>query len=209
MALTTYTELKASVADWLNRSDLTAAIPDFITLAEARLARHPAVQYEKRGTITVDAEVETLPSDCLEVRSLAFDDTVRHRPIEIVSPELLPAWRATLGETGAPSVAAVTSNGTELQLSPTPDTAYVLKIVYLTAFTPLSSTVATNWVLTSHPDLYLFGSLVEAAPYLKDDERIAVWQSKVEQGLAELQALVERRRYGANTLVMRPKRPIG
>jgi hypothetical protein len=75
--------------------------------------------------------------------------------------------------------------------------------------TPLSGSNEDNWVLLEHPDVYLFGSLVHSAPYLKDDSRLATWKTTLDEALAELDALVDRETYGANTLVQRPQRAIG
>ncbi len=71
MALSTYSELKTSVADWLNRSDLTSAVPDFISLAEAQVERRLRTrQMIVRATATIDSEYSAVPADFLEARSL-------------------------------------------------------------------------------------------------------------------------------------------
>jgi hypothetical protein len=71
MALSTYAELKSSVADWLNRSDLTTAIPDFISLAEAQMERKLRTrQMISRASATISTEYSALPDDFLEVKSL-------------------------------------------------------------------------------------------------------------------------------------------
>ncbi len=67
MALTTYTELKASVADWLNRTDLTSVVPDFIALAEAQIERTLRTrQMIVRATASIDTEYSAVPADSLE-----------------------------------------------------------------------------------------------------------------------------------------------
>jgi hypothetical protein len=220
MAFTNYTALRAAIADWLNRADLTAAIPDFISLLEAELDRNPAIQEERSNvTLTLSASPHTLPTDCRELRSLYYDDGVRFGEIDIVPEGYLPRYRAHVALTGFPRAAAIVNNGTELLLAPVPDQAYEVLATYLTKLEELSATVATNWVLDGHPDVYLYGSLVHSAPYLKFDERLALWQSRYAQydqlgnlvggALRELERFIERRKWGANTLVQRPRRPIG
>jgi hypothetical protein len=220
MAFTSYTTLKAAIADWLNRTDLTAAIPDFISLLEAELDRNPAISYERSNeTFTLSGSPHTLPTDCRELRSLYYDDGVRFGEIDIVPEGDLPRYRAHVALTGFPRAAAVVNNGTALLLAPVPDQAYTARATYLTKLEKLSATVATNWVLDSHPDVYLYGALVQSAPYLKNDERLALWQSRYAQydaqgnlaggALRELERFLERRKWGANTLVQRPRRPIG
>lgn len=209
MALTSYTTLKASIADFLNRTDLTAVIPDFITLLEAELKRHDAIEYERRDTIVLNAQSVTLPTDCREVRSLYFDDATRRYPIELRTPEEINPTRLGPLVAGIPKFAAVHSNGSALLISPTPDASYTAWIVYLTTLTSLSATTATNWVLTDHPDIYLYGSLMQAEPYLKNDERLPLWQSRLDRAYEQLNALVERRQFSGNTPILRPRLAIG
>lgn len=211
MPFTTYTELKTSVADWLNRANdpvIMAAIPDFIALVEARFGAHEAIQYERRDSLVLNAASVTLPTDCREVRSLYFDDATRRYPIELRTPEEIDPTRIGPVVAGIPRKAAVTSNGAALIISPTPDTSYTCWIVYLTKLVPLATT-SPNWLLTSYPNVYLYGSLCEAEPYLKNDERIPVWKDKLEEALGDLQKLVERRQFSGNTPVQRPRNAIG
>jgi len=190
----------------LNRQDLSSVIPDFITLAETRLNRHPAVQDEVRTTLTLNAATVSLPDDCREVTSLYYDDGTRFGPLDIVGPERLADYSHKY--TTYPRAAAISEDGTALILAPAPDQAYVVKMVYQAKLTALSDTSTTNWLLTSHPDIYLFATLMESAPYLRDDERVPVWQSRLEQALAELEGLSERRRFSANTPIIKPRRAI-
>ena len=210
MALANYENLKTAVAGWLNRTDLTSDIIDFITLCEDEIARRVETEFERRDTITLNAEVVSLPSDLREITSLALDDANRGGPIEILSPEQLTLYKAASGRrTSYPRKAAITTNGTELILAPVPDTSYVAEIIYATKLDRLSSSVSTNWILDDHSDVYLYGSLIHSAPFLKDDQRMGVWQSLFEKALAQIAALIERRKWAANTLIMRPRRAIG
>lgn len=210
MALANYENLKTAVAGWLNRTDLTSDIIDFITLCEDEIARRVETEFERRDTITLNAEVVSLPSDLREITSLALDDANRGGPIEILSPEQLTLYKAASGRrTSYPRKAAITTNGTELILAPVPDTSYVAEIIYATKLDRLSGSVSTNWILDDHSDVYLYGSLIHSAPFLKDDQRMGVWQSLFEKALAQIAALIERRKWAANTLIMRPRRAIG
>ena len=210
MALANYENLKTAVAGWLNRTDLTSDIIDFITLCEDEIARRVETEFERRDTITLNAEVVSLPSDLREITSLALDDANRGGPIEILSPEQLTLYKAASGRrTSYPRKAAITTNGTELILAPVPDTSYVAEIIYATKLDRLSGSVSNNWILDDHSDVYLYGSLIHSAPFLKDDQRMGVWQSLFEKALAQIAALIERRKWAANTLIMRPRRAIG
>jgi hypothetical protein len=185
MALATLTDLKASVADWLNRSDLTAVIPDFITLAEAALKRDPRVRrYEIGASLTCDTPTEALPVDTLSVEALYHDGPTHYGAIEIVSADMIGKLRGQLGPTGVPQYASV-SEGL-LVFAPAPDAAYTVKLMYWQTLTALSVSNTTNWLLTSHPDIYLYATLVESAPYLKDDPRIGVWRSEMEDRVMKM-----------------------
>jgi len=161
MALTTYTELKASIADWLNRSDLTAAIPDFISLAEAQMERTLRTrQMIVRANASFNAEYGATPNDFLEVK---------------------------------------------FRLVPTPDSNYATELTYYAKISKLSASVATNFILESSPDAYLYGSLLQAAPYLQDDNRIQVWASLYERALNDLQVADDRGATSGGALLTRAK----
>jgi hypothetical protein len=209
VAITTYAELQTAVANWLNRSDLTSRIPEFIALAEARFGRHEAVRSERRETLSLATAAVTLPDDCREVTALTYDDGTRHGPIELIGAGELPLKKVLFSETGVPRFAAVVKDGTELLLAPAPDQTYTVTITYVVTFAALSATATTNWLLTGHPDLYLFGALVEAEPYLKDDDRLPMWKARLDEGLEELRLLIDRRAYSGSTPIMRPRRAIG
>ena len=83
MALTTYTELKTSIGDWLNRSDLTSVIPDFISLAEAQIERTLRTrQMIVRANASFDAQYGAVPSDFLETKSLKLTSTNPQTPLQ-------------------------------------------------------------------------------------------------------------------------------
>jgi hypothetical protein len=205
MPFATYAELQASVEDWADQDVPTA---DLIALAEASLKIRPELQDEIRTAIALDAEEVTLPTTAREIRSLAFDTDEVRGPVEIVSVELLPEKKIEFGTTGVPRFAALTDNGATLLLAPAPDTARVATIVYFAKLVSLSDDAPTNWLLTNHPNVYLYAALLEAEPYLKNDDRMGTWERKLEKALAEMRAYMERRRF-STTLVMRPRRAIG
>lgn len=202
MALSNYTELKAAVATWLNRTDLTAVIPDFISLAEAQITRRLR-RSTVRATVTVSEAAYVLPSTVAELRSLRLvtSDTRKDIAIAICSPEILNEHRAVWPAIGRPRYAAVV--GGSLLLVPAPDAAYSLEMSYFPKLVPLSGTNLTNIVLTEAPDLYLYGALMQSAPYLEHDERIPVWAGGFETALKELEMVREREEFNAS---LRPAR---
>jgi hypothetical protein len=174
MAITNYTDLQTSIADFLNRDDLTSVIPTFITLAEAQIARDLRHwRQERRATTTLDETFEKMPADFIEIRSLYIDDK---RQLERISLAELSRRKITTNSlAGEPRF--YTFNSNELEFFPPPDQNYELTMVYIARIDPLSETDTKNWLLTYHPDIYLYGALVQSAPYLQDDARASIWAS--------------------------------
>jgi hypothetical protein len=174
MALSNYEELKSSIASWINRSDLTAQIPDFISLAEAQINRRLRVrQMVTRAEATVNAEFISAPADMLEPIHLAIEISESDiRALKYMAHERLLEEKQGSTATGEPQI--YTLAGNTLQFYPTPDQSYTAELTYY-AKIPSLALASTNWLLTEHPDAYLFGSLMQSAPYLVDDERIGTW----------------------------------
>ena len=185
MAFTNYTDLKATVADYLARTDLTTQITDFITLAENRLRRDLRLrQMIKVVTTTTTASDATvaLPSDFLEMRDIHIETNPIQTVIYQNPSNFFRNSNVTVG--GMPSYYTVT--GSEFQFAPIPDSAYTLKMIYYAAPTYLSSSVSSNVFLATCPDLLLYASLGEAEPYLMNDARVATWAALYDKGLTSL-----------------------
>jgi len=206
MALTTYTELKSSLADWLNRTDLTSAIADFISLAEAQMERQLRTrQMIVRATASFAAAAEygTVPDDFLETKSIKLDTN----PVTSLTFQTIEAMdqlsNTTYLSSGKPLYFTVVGN--QFRLLPIPDGAYTADLVYYAKLAKLSATNATNWLLTQAPDVYLYGSLLQAAPYLQDDARISVWSSLYLAGLEQLQVADDRGSTSGGALLARAR----
>jgi hypothetical protein len=204
MALTTYTELKASIADWLNRTDLTTTIPDFISLAEAQIERTLRTrQMIVRANASFDSEYGAVPDDFLETKSLKLTSTNPLTPLSFLSIDDMDAARSHYTASGRPRFFSVV--GGQFRISPTPDAAYTTELIYFAKLAKLSSTVASNWLLTSSPDIYLYGSLLQAAPYLQDDARIQTWATLYERALNDLRTADDRGATSGGALLTRAK----
>jgi len=204
MAITTYAELKASIADFLNRDDLTTVAPDFITLAEAdmnRRVRH--WRNEGRATAQIDTQFSALPADFGE--TITFHVTSGSMSqIELLNKsEMLKQRAASNDSVGKPRFYAITAG--EIEVFPTPDATYTTELYYYKRITSLSDSNTTNDILTYFPDAYLYGSLVHSAPYLKDDARVAVWGSIYAQVLADINSESEATKFGGTGRRMKIK----
>lgn len=204
MALTTYAELKTSIGDWLNRSDLTSVIPDFISLAEAQIERTlRARQMIVRANASFDAQYGAVPADFLETKSLKLTSTNPQTPLEFLSIDALDQKAAEYTASGKPRFFGVV--GGQLRIVPTPDSTYTTELTYYAKLSKLSTSNTSNWLLSSSPDIYLYGSLLQAAPYLQDDARIQTWATLYERALNDLQTADDRSASSGGALLTRAK----
>jgi hypothetical protein len=174
MAISTYAELQASIASWLDRTDLTDKIPEFIALAETRHRRDFKLRrMETRVTANTiaDSEYYSLPEQYVAMRNIQLN-TDPKTSLEYLTPEQMDRIYAGSNK-GQPKAYSIIANN--IQLRPLPDSVYQIEMLYFKYFTPLSDTNTTNDMLTYHPDAYLYGALVEAEPYLQNDKRIQTW----------------------------------
>lgn len=192
MPITNYATLQTAVADFLNREDLTAAIPTFIQLAEATFNRKLRdYRMEARALAPFNEPFELLPSGWLKTVRLSLDGK---GPLELLSPQEMMEYKARTWESGDPRFFTHTATQIELWPAPTAETGQG-ELVYFSAIPALSDAAPTNWLLTVSPDLYLYGALLHSAPYLSDDPRIAIWGGLHADILATMNEESERARF--------------
>lgn len=211
MTIATYAGLVTAITEWLARDNdatLVARVPDFITLAEAKFNRElRCVQQEKRSYAVVnlsntEPEMLSLPSDFQTMRRVRVSSVTGKPRLEFVSGAQADEYRyGRANTTGQPQY--FTIFGSELELIPTPDLAYTIEMVYRSYLSGLTSTNTTNWLLTFAPDLYLYGALLESAPYIKEDERLATWTAGFSFALNGLNKLSQDQLYNAGPLQLR------
>lgn len=188
MSITNYSELQTSIASWLNRGDLSANIPDFITLAEAQLSTDLKTRsMETKVTLSTVAGTKTvaLPTDMLEMRRLQVVGTY-NQPLSYRSPDELSIDYAS-NMSAQPIVFTVV--GSNLELAPIPDAVYSLELTYQQRIPALSVTNTTNWLLTSWPNAYLYAALVAATPFIMNDARIQVWAQLYSQAIESINSV--------------------
>lgn len=204
MAITTYAELKTAIADFLNRDDLTSVVDSFIDLAEAnmqRTIRH--WRMEGRSTATLDTQYSALPADFLETIRFHITSGTTN-PLELVSQgELMKRKENSLNTSGKPRFYAMTAG--ELEVFPAPDGEYTGELYYYKRITPLSDSNTSNWLLTYHPDAYLYGALIHTAPYIQDDERIQLWGSLYRATVDGINAESEKAKFSGTGLRIKPR----
>lgn len=191
MAITTYSELKTAVADWLNRADLTSVIPDFIALAEAQFNRQLRT-HDMIGRVTAEVSDDyfSVPSDWLETLVLVNNAT-KTFPMEYVDYQHLNGLKS-LSLTGDSRFYTMIDGKFLIYPAASADAPVDLELTYIKKISSLSDSNTSNWLLTKSPDLYLYATLLQAEPYLKNDERLGVWASTVGKIMEDMRLEGER-----------------
>lgn len=190
MAITTYAELKAAAANWLVRADLTARIPEFVALAESRLnrlLRTRLAESEVALTATPGARTLALPAGFAEALALWIERPDGRQALPFLEAGLMAATSLQ----GEP--AAWTIDAANLAFDRPCDAAYGFVLRVLRAYV-LSDAAPTNALLTSAPDVYLFATLCEAGPFLRDAELAGAYEAKLDRAIGELNAKEARTR---------------
>jgi hypothetical protein len=207
MAISTKAELHTAVANWLNRSDLTARIPEFISLAEAGFNRNLRTrEMLVRSTASTAGQYVSLPTDFLEMLNIELTSTSPPKRLIYITSDRSDDYREQQNnKTGTPDY--YTIEGVAIQLLPTPSVAVTVQLNYYQDIPALSGLgdSGNNWLLLAHPDIYLFATLMQASPYLMDPQAGQQWDSLYARSMQELQMSDEKSRYSGGTLNMRPK----
>ena len=199
MSITNYTDLKATIASYLARSDLTAQIPDFIQLAETRLRRELRIRQMLKvvttTTVAGDSTVE-LPSDYLQMRDLHINTN----PIQTLSYQSPSNFYRNTNSAISGVPVAYTVLAQEFQFAPIPESNYTLQMIYYATPPYLTTSNTSNVFLANCPDLLLYGALGEAEPYLMNDQRLATWASMYDRGLSALTVSDDQGEYGGSPI---------
>lgn len=203
MSIATYDDLKTTVADFLNRDDLTSVIDTFIDLTEAdinRKVRH--WRMENRASASVTTRYSAIPTDFLEPIRLHMEKD--HVPLENVSSYKMQELRQAGNDVaGTPKYYAITQG--EIELYPSPNVALDLEMYYYARVPALNSVTTTNVILEYHPDIYLYGTLTHSAPYLAEDARTSVWASLYANALESARTESEKAKHSGSGLRMTMK----
>ncbi len=199
MAISNYTELQTAVANWLDRDDLTARIPEFIALAEARFNRVLRIRsMEAKYTANTVAGQRNLalPASYIQMRNFQVNSNPL-TTLSYVTPEIYDRlWGGSTS--GTPKFYTILAN--EVSFGPIPATVMEVEMLFYKKFENLSGSVATNWLITNAPDIYLYGSMLEAEPFIMNDERVPLWAQALQQGISDLQEQDNKDRHSGSAL---------
>jgi hypothetical protein len=191
MPFSNYTELKAAVKGWLHR-DLAEQIPDFIALAETsinRIAQVRAMENEVPLALAAGARTIALPVGFMSPLAVWLVSTYRHE-LSPATPEELPVNSAP----GRPTYWAI--DGANLAFDRPFDQACTVTLRQRGSF-KLSDAAPTNALLTKYPDVYLYGSLLQAAPWIRDLAMLQTWQAFYDRTVSEINKTESRARAAA------------
>lgn len=194
----TYDELKTGVADWLKRANLTSSIPDLILMGEKwifRKARTRDMETVLNGTIT--AGVLALPSDYVALKNSYIDGTPTQQLQRKEASWIYTRYPLRSAESKPKFIAR---EGANFIFGPYPDSAYTVKGIYYKRLASVQ--LSANALFLANPDLYLFAALCEAEPFLKNDSRTALWQSKRDSILSDINGEDEVETTSGGPLVM-------
>ena len=200
MAIGTFAELKTAAANWLDRSDLTDRIPEFIVLAEARFNRILRI----RDMETVSTAISTtggtreysLPTGFVQMKEFHLT-TDPITPLSYITPEMMSRLWAGSAKS-KPQVFTIIADN--VRLGPNPDAVYTTSMLYYKAFTALSDSATTNDMLTNNPDVYLYGTLLEAEPFIMNDQRVPLWLAAFQKAVDDIQNQDNKDRHSGSQL---------
>lgn len=198
MPLSTYADLKTELADWSNRSDLSAKLPTFIALCESDMqVRCKLVEFEGEATVAVTSGAGALPTGFTGMRSLYLSASPK-KPLKYVTPDL---YEEKTNLSGDPIY--YTISGDSVLVAPAGDCSVVMR--YTARFTPLSDSDTTNVLLTNYPDAYLHGSLLQLHLYTKNTEDAKVEADMFEAAIARIKLDNRDRKYAGVALEVKAR----
>lgn len=178
----TYDSLVENVQSYLERSDLATIekIPLFIMLAEQTIAS----QIKFLGNLTVQTSTMTQGQNVIDKparwhKTVSMNITVagKRQPVLMRRYEYLREYWPDPTAEDVPKFYC-DYDYTHWMVAPTPDAAYNFEVLYYERVQPLDSSNQTNWFTIYAPQALLYGSLLQAMPFLKNDDRIPMWQGQ-------------------------------
>jgi hypothetical protein len=190
--------LKAAIEDWLADDTVAARTDDFIGFAENRLYRRLRIRtMEKAYSEVIASGTTPVPSDYIEFLTVYIDGSPT-TALERVGYDGLTHRYPVRSADGRPTVIA--RNGEVFEYGRYPDSDYTVKGVYYSRPANLSATNTTNWFTANAPELLLFGALIEAAPYIRDNANFSLWEARYQGILNEIQEQDDGERHSGSAL---------
>ena len=210
MPFDTYTNLLVSLDNYLGqRVELQPIYPDFVSLAERRMYRDVRAREMIRRTVALLNETwKWLPVDFIKARRVTANPGMQTNTaftsVRLTGMSTGQLEAQYVGQAEYPMPEAYAIEGMQIRFAPALSTQSLpsgildptqyrnFEIVYYARFPALDATdTPTNVVLDTYPELYLYGALIEAEPYLIDDQRIAVWKGMYDDAVNRINLMAE------------------
>ena len=198
--ITSYATLQTAVTDYLARSDLTTFVPNFIQNCEGKLYRtYKLRDMETALSETVSSGVVALPTRYLELK-YAYVDQSPVIPLQIVQAQDIYDQHPVRSSGVARLIAREAGN---FIFGEIPADGTVIKGIYYKYYEPLRTT-DPNWYVTNVPHVLLYGSLLEAAPFIQGDDRLPMWKALYDDAIFNLEREVRAEQRSGGYLAARP-----
>lgn len=190
--VTSYTTLQTAVGDWLARSNLTTFIPNFIQNWEEDFYREPknfGRWMEVSDDPVIASSVITVPSDYLQLKYAYVSGSPSSRLDRVSLNQVYGRYPRGSG-TGLP--VWIAREGANFVFGPPPDSGYTIHRVYWgkpTNIRTSATDASAHYLIVNAADLCVYGSLIAAVPFIKDDARITVWQAMYDRALESYRRL--------------------
>lgn len=206
--VTNYGTLKQAVMDWLARADIAPYVDQLVQFAEVEIYNDPELRLRQMETHFegfVDCEGRmALPTRYLELKHAYLDRSPRVF-LERAEPEFIFETYGTRfagriqDESGFAYAEGVPKyiarEGDTFIFGPYPVEPMTVKGIYLQRFREFENETDTNWILTNHPDLFLYGTLRQAEPFIKNDSRLMMWDKMYQQARGRVRGSDRRERF--------------
>ena len=206
MTIDTNAELETAIAGYLARSDLTSYIPDFVVGAETRIAYGSKEPFESQplrirameteATLTPSAGAVTLPSGFLGLKSI-YEDASRTNRLEQTTAEIF--YGQKMGSSYNRGFYIIEGDNIILGNGVTSD----VRLIYYKKFDPIATASPVTWILSNAPHLYIYGALLEAAPFIRNDARLQIWHGRFRGLVNSLNSADKRDRWGGSVVSVR------
>lgn len=187
----TYDSLTSTVLQYLERRDASVVetIPTFISLAEFEIAQEIKTLGQLQvaeSNMTASNAILQKPARWRKTVSMSVTVAGKKQPVYLRKYEYLKNYWPDADQTDVPLYYADT-DWEHWYIAPTPNLAYAFEVLYYERIAPLSSTNQTNWLTQNAPNAMLFGTLLQAMQFLKNDQR-TIFQQKYTEALQSLKS---------------------
>ena len=175
-----FTAFQASIATWIDwTGSTTTQINDLIKVGENTVYKRLRVRQMETAlssTVASDGTV-TVPTDYVQMKHARFD-TAPVKTLKRTNPEQIYEYYSDRSVTENQQYFA--RDGSSFIFGPAGSAGDLMKGIYYARPASIAENSTINSVFSAHPEVFLFGVLSEAEPFIGSDDRVALWQAKFE-----------------------------